>query len=109
MDLWHDFHNGVLLLSVVKYMENVITLEDSIVTASLKMAQGNPGALTTLLEMSKLENGLIAMMHLDDLGIRGYKIWLGFKDFCKRDINKFLDCCLNRDKHMIDYINNYPK
>jgi hypothetical protein len=54
------------------------------------MAEGNPGALNVLIELEKSDN-LVWAMHLDDMNIRGTQIWLGYKDYCKQDLNKFVE------------------
>jgi hypothetical protein len=87
---------------------NVITLEDTVLSAVTKMAQGNPGACQALMQlMEHCENPLMAILHLDDMQVRGYKIWLGYKDYCKRDINKFYECIMSRDEEMLKLINDY--
>ncbi len=86
----------------------VITLEDTIIESIVKMAEGNPGAITVMMSLVKeVDYGLISIMKLDDMNLRGWKIWVGFKDFCKSDINKFYDCIMDEDKEMQKYINDY--
>jgi hypothetical protein len=63
----------------------------------LKMSEGNPGAVTVLIElydktpeidpMSALD-GLGAIMWLDTFGIYGSRIWMLYKDVCGQDIAK---------------------
>ena len=86
---------------------NVINLYDNVLSVIVKMSHGNPGAATALAELAKKENGLIAILFLDDMKIRGYKIWLGYKDVCKRNIDKFYECIMERSQPMIDYINKW--
>ena len=87
---------------------SVITLEDSQIIAVTKMSEGNPGALTVLMELLKnTEHGLISIMHLDDMDIRGWKIWVGYKNYCKNDLKKFYDLIMSRDAHMIQFINEF--
>ncbi len=89
--------------------DNVITLKDSGIEAIMKMAEGNPGALTTLFELVKKDNdlGLVALCHLDDMQIRGWRIWVGFNDYCKRNIDDFFEKVMSRDKAMQDFIAEY--
>lgn len=90
---------------------NVISLDDSTIVAIMKMGKGNPGALTVMFEMVKVKdhNGIIAIMHLDDMNIRGELIWIGYNDYCKRDVVKFIECSINRDKGMLQEIETYKK
>ena len=69
------------------------------------MAEGNPGALSALIELSKGELGLIDILHLDDMNVRGSQIWLGYKDHCDGDIEKFRTCIRQRDPEMVSTIN----
>ncbi len=89
--------------------KNVISLNDTILSATTKMAEGNPGALTILMEILKKEMGKITILHLDDLQIRGWKIWYAFKDYCHQDLEKFITLVNERNKDMIDFINEYGK
>ena len=64
------------------------------------MAEGNPGALTALLEiMGKgsseidpqgLMGGMGAILMLDTLGIHGSRIWMLFSDVCGRNVVKMI-------------------
>jgi len=91
--------------------ESVITLDDTVITAAVKMAEGNPGAITVMMELikKKQEEGFIAIMHLDDMQIRGWKIWYGYKDYCKQDLEKFFDCIMSKDKDMQQFIDNFAQ
>lgn len=91
------------------FRENVIELEDSYFDAVVKMAKGNPGAATVLVEILKKEHGTITILHLDDLQIRGWKIWYAFKDYCHQDLDKFISCVNEKNKDMVEFINEYGK
>ena len=74
-----------------------IILQDSIMDVFLKLAVGNPGALTVCMEVYKKGpaidpdaalGGLASLLDLDDLGIYGSHIWLLFKDICGEDLVK---------------------
>jgi hypothetical protein len=71
------------------------------------MSEGNPGGLTVMLRMIQAdpEFGLITIMHLDDMNIRGPQIWVGFKDHCKEDLPKFVQAIKDRDPAMVATIN----
>ena len=71
------------------------TMQDSIV----KMADGNPGAVITMLEIIKnhdaidpqaMMGGLGAIMILDTWEIYGTDIYILFNDKCGRDVRKML-------------------
>ena len=57
----------------------------------MKMADGNPGALSCLIEFMNADpiSALNSMMILDDLDIYGTKVYILWNDCCGRDINKF--------------------
>lgn len=96
-------------------MTDSIQMTDTPVEAIVKMAQGNPGALTVmgqLFELAAKEDkhieAMIYLMHMDDMGMRGPQIWAGFKDWAGHDITKFRDAVCSRDKEMIAAINKHP-
>jgi hypothetical protein len=82
-----------------------IGLNMSIMEALILMSEGNPGAATVLAELAKREDGFIWILSLDDMNIRGTQIWVGYKDVCESNIEKFIEAIKKRDKKMIDYIN----
>lgn len=79
------------------------TIQDMIV----KMAEGNPGALRVLCEMSQARGvaGFSHLLDLDDMNIRGPQIWVGFKDYCREDLGKFREAIAKRDPKMVTAIN----
>ncbi len=94
-------------MSAVK--DNVIKLGDTFLHAITKMAEGNPGAATVLAEILRKEHDLATILHLDDLQIRGWKIWYAFKDYCHQDLDKFISLVNERNKDMMEFINDYGK
>jgi len=82
-----------------------VTLEMSVMDVMTVMCEGNPGALTVIIEMMKNPDGLIYLLHLDDMNIRGSQIWIGFKYYCGQDLKRFIECIVARDQGMIDKIN----
>jgi len=71
--------------------ENRITLEDTAKSAMIKMSDGNPGAITTLVglyaESSKIDpddifGGVGPILNLDSLGVYGSRIWELFQYVC---------------------------
>ena len=57
---------------------NRVRLEDSLLGAMVKMAEGNPGAARVLAELAQKEEGIgfIHCLKLDDYGIYGPRIWM---------------------------------
>ncbi len=63
----------------------------------VKMSEGNPGAVTVLMELYKeapeidpwsVLGGIGPVMWLDTLGVYGSRIWMLYKDVCGQDIAK---------------------
>ena len=76
-----------------------ITLNDTGMTAIVKMSEGNIGATTTMMEIIQKHNkidpqavmgGLGAIMILDTWEIYGADIYILFNDKCNRDVRKML-------------------
>lgn len=66
-----------------------ITGDMSIITMVKTMSNGNPGAFSVLMKMLSKPTGLLDILSLDSMDIRGEKIWLLFNDCCNQDMNKF--------------------
>jgi len=90
-------------------MVHILNEKDSTLEAVVKMAQGNPGAINVLMQLLKDEsiNGALAIYWMDELKIRGWRIWFAFKDCCNQDLYKLYNSLLNQDKDMIQKINEY--
>jgi hypothetical protein len=84
-----------------------IGLQDTVMVMMLKMAEGNPGAITAMSELMRrgADGGVFDILSLDDMNIRGTQIWVGYSDYCGKDIEKFAQCIKDRDKEMIAAIN----
>jgi len=84
-----------------------LRINEKLMDWMVKMAEGNPGALTVLLTAMK-EKGAQEIgeliLFLDDMNIRGTQIWIGYKDHCGCDIDKFIGCIKEKDQVMIDKI-----
>lgn len=85
-----------------------IELSDTTADVLLKMAEGNPGAITVLTAILDTygNEGLMLILSLDDMNVRGSQIWVGYKDYCGEDINKFVQCINDRDRDMLNTINS---
>lgn len=63
-----------------------IELHDTVQDAIVKLADGNPGAIRAMVELSKLElGGLWPLLKLDQLGIYEPDIWEMYIYECKED------------------------
>lgn len=84
-----------------------INLSDSTQSVIVKMSEGNPGALTVLVDMLKTQDptALMNILSLDDMNIRGSQIWVGYKDHCGSDMDKFIQAVKDRDADMVETIN----
>ena len=83
-----------------------ITIHDTVFDVALKMAEGNPGAVTVITQiLQDKEMGLFRLLDLDDMNIRGSQIWVGYKDYCDEDLPSFVDAIKKRDSEMVNVIN----
>jgi hypothetical protein len=66
-----------------------INLMDSTMDAVVKMVDGNPGAVTAVMQMIQHPNpkGLLLFMYLDDWQVYGSDIWVLYKDCCGQDMD----------------------
>lgn len=87
-------------------MRERIELRDTVTDIIHKMSEGNPGALTVIMKMlEKGPEGVFELLSLDDMNIRGTQIWVGFKDYCKCDLDNFVKSIKERDEGMVTRIN----
>jgi tryptophanyl-tRNA synthetase len=82
-----------------------IELTDTTMDMAIKMGEGNPGGITVLVNLLKTKDGVLDILHLDDMNIRGSQIWVGYKYFCGEDLNAFVKAIRERNRDMIDAIN----
>jgi hypothetical protein len=86
-----------------------INMTGSTMDLLVQMSEGNPGGATVLgqiLTNTEGSKGLLKVLSLDDMNIRGSQIWVGYKDHCKEDIDVFMKCIDDRDPAMIKTIND---
>lgn len=78
-------------------MNERITLEDNTMSSMVKLAEGNPGAITVMCKM--LEQGkkidpycepIMTLLSLDSFALYGSRIWMLYKDVCGQDMVKVL-------------------
>jgi hypothetical protein len=84
-----------------------INLATTLTDLMISMSEGNPGAITIMTSMMKEDpvHGILLILNLDDMNIRGTQIWIGYKDYCGEDIEKFMEAIKKRDPAMVDVIN----
>jgi len=70
-----------------------IELTDSVMDVVVKLAEGNPGAITVILgimehgkSIDPIPDPIMVLAHFDELGIYGHKIWELYKDVCHEDL-----------------------
>ena len=71
-------------------MNTRITADMTMMDMLITMSEGNPGALTCLMQM--LESDPMAMLDIllfDSMGIYGSKIYMVWNDCCGRNMEKF--------------------
>ncbi len=70
------------------------------------MSEGNIGALNVIINLVKNhKDGLLYLLDLDEMNIRGSQLWIAFKYYCGQSLEKFVECIVNRDPAMIDKVN----
>ena len=63
-----------------------MSMEDMLFT----MSEGNPGALTCMMQMLESDPmGILDILMFDSMGIYGSKIYMVWNDCCGRDMRKF--------------------
>ena len=73
-----------------------ICIEDNTISAIMKLAEGNPGALNVCMNIIESGpeidpiGGLGPLLSMDTLGIYGSRIWMLYKDVCGEDLPKTL-------------------
>ena len=88
-------------------MRNKIKLYDTKPSILIKMAEGNPGGLNVLIDLSHtMDDFFTYILSLDDMNIRGSQIWVGYKDYCNQNIDDFKNAIKARDPEMVRVINS---
>lgn len=88
-------------------MRKKISLDMSVLDIVTEMSEGNPGALTVMMDLisKNPDSGVFTLLHLDDMNIRGSQIWVGYKDYAGEDIAKFEEAVIARNPEMVNIIN----
>lgn len=73
-----------------------------------KLSEGNPGAASVLAKMLTADDfisGSMALAYLDEMNIRGYQIWVAYKDYCGENIDLLIKSIIGNDERMLKCIN----
>jgi len=71
------------------------------------ISKGNPGVIRVLVEIFMLTRTVTILKRIAEKKILGEMVWLGYKDFCGRDISIFIKRIMEDDQVLIDQINSY--
>ena len=83
-----------------------LELNDSILDVIFKMSNGIPGAIVGITELMKSDDaGVMLLLGLDDMNIRGSQIWEAYKYLYNEDGKKFAEAIKARDEKMVQFIN----
>jgi len=63
---------------------------DGIMEIAMKMSEGNPGALTAIIELVKKQDGIMYVLACDRIGVYGSRLYMLWNDCCGRSIDKFM-------------------
>ena len=87
-----------------------INVHATLVDIMLLISEGNPGAIREIEEIIDNDtiSGFMTILGLDDMNIRGSQIWIGYKDHCEENLDKFITAIRTRDADMVTTINNEP-
>ena len=87
-------------------MKTRLELDDTLEDILKKMCEANPAALRVMIDLVKRDPavGLVDLFHMDDMGMRGPAIWVGFKDHCGEDLELFSEAIKNRDAAMVNTV-----
>ena len=88
-------------------MREKIKPTDDVKGIIIKLAEGVPGAMSVLLQLTSLsaEECFTCLLGLDDMNMRGSQIWVAYKDICKEDIAVLVAHLKRRDEAMVNYLN----
>ena len=83
-----------------------IEAEDTIADVIYKVSEGVPGAIVGIMALvNSSEVGVMHVLSLDDMNIRGSQVWQAYKYLYNEDVEKFTEAISSRDQNMIDFIN----
>lgn len=78
-----------------------IKFSDDILSVVLSHAQGNPGAIAALSAILSEPDGIIYLVAINELGLKGQYIYMLWSDVCGKDIVKFKDALIMMQQGII--------
>lgn len=83
-----------------------IELSDTGIDMMVKMSEGIPGAIVGMQAIIEAdENGLMLLLGLDDMNMRGSQIWEAYKYLYNEDGKAFVEGIRNRSQEIVDFVN----
>lgn len=70
-----------------------------------QMSEGNPGAVSVIMQLLESKLGFVDILSLDDMDMRGPQIWAAFKHHCDCNIEKLREALKTRDAAMVTTVN----
>jgi hypothetical protein len=74
-----NFYGGVVM--------SKLKLDMTTMDMILVMSEGNPGALTVVMQLLEREDGFPTILCLDSLGLYGSKVYMLWSDVCKKNLD----------------------
>ena len=63
---------------------------DGIMEITMKMSEGNPGALNAIIGLMQKPDGIMYVLACDMIGIYGSRLYMLWNDCCGRSFDKFI-------------------
>lgn len=73
----------------------------------MKLSQGNPGALSVLMQVAQTSNPVTAAIvfsFLAENNLTGSTIWILYKDWQKENVDNFIDKIMNHPEQVLAYV-----
>lgn len=88
-----------------------INLEMSSMDMVLKMAGGNPEAMSVCSQLLEpdITEGITLLRKLDEMELYGSYIWLAYKDVCGSDIEKLRERINQLDKTLVEEVSKVAR
>ena len=85
-----------------------LELTDTLSDTAVTMSEGNAGAATVIGQVlqNDPEKGLLDLLRINDMNMRGPQIWVAYKDHCGQDLEQFLNAVRSHDEAMIKTVND---
>lgn len=74
----------------------------------ISLSEGNPGAATALSRLAATQDDFESLLeNLEEHDMHGPYIWVGFKDHCGQDVERFAQCLREDDEEMLAEVEEY--